>query len=131
MFHSCHFLLSKLTTFHKSPFFFGYMTHTYSYVTPCTWFPHKWLKFIVVENIGRFSGTVPISQISCSSWFMFCNCIANYLPYQLRFGSGTQQELCYKAAQSDFWYLLLFGSDDLLQKFEALIAIFDSCFVWK
>ena len=46
-------------------------------------------------------------------------------------GLGKQQVLFYKGAETNFWYLLLYRSDDLFKKFEWLDAKPEMLYSWN
>ena len=50
---------------------------------------------------------------------------------RVKFGSGKQWYLCYKWVEADFWYLLLFKSDDLFKKFKQLDAKPEMLYSWN
>ena len=49
----------------------------------------------------------------------------------VKFSVGKQWYLCYKQAEADYWYLLLFGSDDLFKYFEGLDAKLEMLYSWN
>ena len=57
--------------------------------------------------------------------------LANYFIYPVKFGLGKQPHLWCKHVEANFWYLLLFGSDDLFKKFERLNAKLEMLYSWN
>ena len=49
----------------------------------------------------------------------------------VKFALGKQRYLCNKWAEADFWYLLLFGSDNLFKKLERLDAKPQMLYSWN